>query len=587
VGGYYFPGEEPAVDIELIIDRLELQLIEMFAGDELTDMAGIITGKMNVTGNLASPEISGALTFTDAAFRIAQLNSAYILKNEQVSFDRHNVVLRDFTLEDSFGRIASLDGTVNIKDFDNLILNLEFSTRNFLLMDLPERRGEMYHGTLLVDSDLRIRGSHNSPSVGGRLRLNEGSSFSFVIPQTTPEAIGGEGVVEFIVPGEEDFFRKVTEGEWADELRSGIQIMTVNLNVELDRNTELTVVIDEMAGDFLRLRGGGELNFGIDPGGAINLTGRYNITEGEYMLSFHEVARRRFSIREGSGIIFTGDPMEAELDITAIYTVRTSGEQLLRSTGQADHPRSERARRQLPFLVYLNMEGELMAPGISFELDMPPEHRGAFDGSLMARINAINEDESELNKQVFALLILGSFIHESPFAVGGGPGIAATARTSASQILSQQLNRLSDRHIRGVDINFELESYEIDRGDDAIGRTELQVEISRDFFNDRVRVVVGGNIELEDETHRETRPGEIAGDFTLEYLLTPAGNLLLRGFRTREYGDLIEGELTTTGIALVFSRSYTRFRDLFRREAEDEMVPMPGVENHNVTDGSK
>ncbi len=577
LSGDYFPGEDPRVVMELVLDNIDMQLIEMFAADEITDVSGIITGKIHVEGSLSSPVITGEMNFTGAGFRVNQLNAVYFLKDEQIIFDRQWVRLDKFTIEDSFGRTAGIDGTINIEDFNNLVFNINFSTDNFQLMDLPARRGEMFYGTIIMDSDLRLRGSHLSPSVTGRLRLREGSTFSFIVPQMAPEAIGGEGVVEFLSPDQEDFHRLVIAREGPDELRSAIEILDISLNIELDRETKLSVIIDETAGDYLELQGGGMLTFGIDPGGAITLTGRYEIVEGEYMLSFHEVARRRFSIREGSNIIFTGDPMEAELDITAIHEVRTSGNELLRSV-HGDQPRGERGTRQFPFLVYLNMQGELMSPDISFALDMPPEHRGAMDGSLMARINVINEDESELNKQVFALLILGSFIHESPFAAGGGPGIAATARSSASQILSQQLNRLSDRYVRGVDITFDLESYEVNRADEAVGRTELQVEVSRDFFDERVRVVVGGNIELEDETHRETRPGDIAGDFMLEYLLTPGGNLLLRGFRTREYGDLIEGELTTTGVSLVFSRSFTRFRDLFRRLGEVNGPPDPGIE---------
>jgi hypothetical protein len=577
LSGDYFPGEDPRVVMELVLDNIDMQLIEMFAGDEITDVSGIVTGKIHVEGNLSGPAITGEMNFTGAGFRVTRLNAVYFLKDEQIIFDRQRVRLDNFTIEDSFGRTAGIDGSINIEDFNNLVFNISFSTDNFQLMDLPERQGEMFYGTILMDSELRLRGSHLSPSVTGRLRLREGSTFSFVVPQTAPEAIGGEGVVEFISPDHEDFHRIVIARDETDELRSAIEIMDISLNIELDRETELRVIIDEMAGDYLELQGGGMLTFGIDPGGAITLTGRYEIVEGEYMLSFHDLARRRFSIREGSNIIFTGDLTEAELDITAIHEVRTSGNELLRPV-HGDQPRGERGTRQFPFLVYLNMQGELMSPDISFALDMPPEHRGAMDGSLMARINVINEDESELNKQVFALLILGSFIHESPFAVGGGPGIAATARSSASQILSQQLNRLSDRYVRGVDITFDLESYEVNRADEAVGRTELQVEVSRDFFDDRVRVVVGGNIELEDETHRETRPGDIAGDFMLEYLLTPGGNLLLRGFRTREFGDLIEGELTTTGVSLVFSRSFTRFRDLFRQLEEDNGPPDPGIE---------
>lgn len=571
--GDFFPGEIPSVDIEVLMENLDMSLIEMFAGDELTDVSGTISGKINVTGSLESPEITGEMNFHEAGFRVTQLNATYLLKEEQIRFDQHRVTFPNFIIRDYAGRTATIDGNVNIEDFDNLILNLDFNTGNFMLMDLPRRRGEMYYGTILIDSDLRIRGGHLNPSVSGTLRLREGSDFTFIVPQTTPEAIGGEGVVEFIPPQEEEFFRRVVEREEADELRSSLEVMTVALNVELDRETQLSVIIDEIAGDYLELQGGGVLSFDIDPGGAINLTGRYEIVEGEYMLSFHEVARRRFGIREGSSIVFTGDPLDAELDITAVYTVRTSPEQLMRPVGGGNISDGG-VRRQLPFMVYLNLEGELMAPNISFGLDMPPEHQDAFEGSLMARINAINEDESERNKQVFALLILGSFIHESPFATGDGPGIATTARSSASQILSQQLNRLSDRYVRGVDISFELESYEVNRDDAAVGRTELQVEVSRRFFDDRIRVMVAGNVELEDDTHRETSPGDIAGDFTLEYLLTPAGDLLLRGFRRKEYGDIIDGELTTTGLSVVFSKSFTRFRDLFRRE-DETAVPFP------------
>jgi translocation and assembly module TamB len=571
--GDFYPGEEPTVELEIVLEKIDMRLIGMFAGDELANVGGTITGNIQVGGNIASPRVTGEINFSDAGFTVTQLNASYYLRDEQIRFDQNIVRFQGFTIRDAFGRTASINGTVNTTDFDNIVFNLNLSTSNFLLMDLPERRGEMYHGTIIMDSNLNLSGSHLSPAVSGRLRLREGSSFTFVLPQPDPEAIGGEGVVEFISPDEEGFHRLVAERDEADELRSSLEVMTISLNLEIDRETIMRVVIDELAGDFLEIQGGGVLSFGIDPGGAINLTGRYEIIEGEYVLSFHEVARRRFTIREGSNIVFTGDPMQSELDITAIYSVRTSPEQLMRPVGRGDQVRDERARRQLPFLVYLNLQGELMSPEISFELDMPPEHQDAFDGALMARLNAINEDESERNKQVFALLILGNFIHESPFAAGGGPGIAATARSSASQILSQQLNRLSDRYIRGVDISFELESYEVDRDDEAIGRTELQVEISRDFFNDRVRVMVGGQIEIEDETHRETRPGDIAGDFMIEYLLSPGGDLLLRGFRQREYGDIIEGELVTTGVSLVFSRSYTRFRDLFRLNGDT--VPLP------------
>ena len=579
IEGNYFAGEEPSVDIEVYLERLNLALAEVFAGGNVTNIGGSISGNMEITGPVSSPGITGVLNINETEFRVPALNAGYFLRDERISFDKQTVNLQNFTLEDSLGRQAQLNGNVNISDFENLILNIDLSTRDFLLMDLPERRGDIYYGHILMDSDLRLRGSHLSPTVIGRLRLNEGSSFTFVLPQDDPEAVGAEGVVEFIEPGDTLLLEMAERRSEAEGLTAPIQTINIDLNLEIDRETVLKLIIDDIAGDFLEVQGGGVLNFGIDPGGKITLAGRYDIVEGEYLLTFYDIITRNFDIASGSSILWTGDPLDAQMDITAIYSHRTSARELMRSHTGTDQTRSATLRQQFPFLVSLSMEGNLMAPDISFGLDMPEEYQNAMDGEIMQRIEEINLNESELNKQVFALLILGSFLQENPLDFGGGSGIGATARSSGSQILTQQLNRMSDRYIRGVDINFELESYEDFSDGEASGRTELQMEVSRDFFDDRFRVTVGGNIELEDETRRETNAADIAGDFSLEYLLTPEGEFIIRGFRNRDFGDLIERDIVETGVAIMFSKSFNRFRDIFKRDEEDLQFPDPEEEN--------
>ena len=569
VHGTWLPGEEPRADIDILLEKLDLPLIESFTGGNLTHLEGFVTGSMKMTGNPANPFITGELNIRETAFRVPALNAGYFLRNERISFDRQNIRLQNFILEDSLGRRAGINGNVNFSSFDNLIFNLDLSTRNFMLMNLPAGRNDMYHGHILMDSDLRLRGNHLNPSLEGRLKFNEGSSFSFLVPQSDPEPIGDEGVVEFFHGENGLFYRMAADPDRQDELVSSLERLNISLNIELDRQSEISVIIDETAGDRLELKGGGVLSFGVDPGGRIKLAGRYEIVEGQYLLTFYDVIRRNFRIRPGSNIVWTGNPLEAEIDITAIYSLRTDAQELMRTHPGADQAYAGRLRQQYPFIVYLMIKGDLMQPEISFEIDMPPEHRSALDGSLMARINDINRNESELNKQVFALLILGSFIQENPLASVGGPGIITTARSSASQILSQQLNRMSDRYIKGVDINFEIESYEEFIDGQPAGRTELQMEVSRNFFDERVRITVGGNIELEDEMHRQTSTGDIAGDFTIEYLLTPEGTLIIKGFRIKDYGDIIEGNITKTGVSLIFSRSYNIFRELFRRREED------------------
>ena len=110
----------------------------------------------------------------------------------------------------------------------------------------------------------------------------------------------------------------------------------------------------------------------------------------------------------------------------------------------------------------------------------------------------MREDENELNKQVFALLLLGRFVQENPFASsGGGGGIEDSVRESASRILTDQLNQLAGSLIKGVDINFGVTSGTDYSTGTAANRTDLNVTVSKKLLNDRLRVNVGSNFELE------------------------------------------------------------------------------------------
>lgn len=93
--------------------------------------------------------------------------------------------------------------------------------------------------------------------------------------------------------------------------------------------------------------------------------------------------------------------MEAEVDLTAMYEVRTSPIDLVADqlTGLSDQDKNM-YQQLLPFQLYMYMKGELLKPEITFSLDLPPNERGALNGSVYAKLNQLNENESDLNKQV-------------------------------------------------------------------------------------------------------------------------------------------------------------------------------------------
>ena len=196
---------------------------------------------------------------------------------------------------------------------------------------------------------------------------------------------------------------------------------------------------------------------------------------------------------------------------------------------------------------------------------MPVDERSAFGGNVYARLQDINTRESDLNKQVFALLILKRFIADDPFENQAGGGLESTARRSVSKILSEQLNRMSE-NIKGVELSFDIKSYEDYTSGQAQGQTELELGVSKSLLNERLVVKVSGNIDIEGQNSNRDATDYI-GDLALEYRITPDGRFRITGFRNSDY-DMIDGELTETGAGLIYIKDYNSFRELFKANAE-------------------
>jgi hypothetical protein len=176
-----------------------------------------------------------------------------------------------------------------------------------------------------------------------------------------------------------------------------------------------------------------------------------------------------------------------------------------------------------------------------------------------------------MNKQVFALLLLNRFVTENPFA-SSGPGITAEsfARQSASKLLAEQLNNLAAGLIEGVDINFDVNSYDDYSSGNALTRTDLNVNLSKRLLNDRLQVTVGSNFELEGGTNANENASNLIGNLSAEYRLSKDGRYMLRAYRKNEYQGIIDGYIIETGVGFVITLDYNRFRNLFVGKKERE-----------------
>ncbi|WKX78555.1 translocation/assembly module TamB domain-containing protein [Zobellia laminariae] len=266
-----------------------------------------------------------------------------------------------------------------------------------------------------------------------------------------------------------------------------------------------------------------------------------------------------------------GDPTDAKLDVTAVYNIETSAESLMSSvTSSEDASVSSKYNEVLPFIVYLNVDGELMQPELSFGLDMPEDEQGALSGAVYGRVQQLNAQEAELNKQVFSLLALSRFYPDSG-SDGSSGGTAAIARDNVNKVLSGELNSFSDKVFgnTGVEVGFDLDSFTDYQGDSPEDRTQLNISAKKKLFDDRLVVSAGSAVDVEGSAQSEDEATPIIGNVSLEYSLTKDGRYRLRGFRKSEYENIIDGQLIVTGMAVIFNREFNKFSQLFNPVKKD------------------
>lgn len=583
-GNYYMkPVNGNDFNFDLDIRKLPFETIEAASMGAVRDAEGNLSGNFSIAGTASAPNVDGRLNFNNAGFFLTMLGSYFTIDKEAIVVNDRGIRLNTFTIRDSANNRLVIDGTAGTNNFVNYDLDLTVRADDFRAINTTKAQNDLYYGQLYFNTNLHIGGTETSPVVDGSLRVNEKTNLTMVLPQTEPGLIDREGVIKFVdmdAPFNDTLFQQTLARYDSTMNYSAITGFDIAVNIEVVREAIFNVVIDEANGDLLNLRGEALLTGGIDPSGKITMTGTYEIEEGSYELSFNFL-RRRFEIKQGSMITWTGEPTEAQLDVTAIYVANTSPIDLV--VNQISDPGLRGYYQQkLPFQVELTMEGELMQPNLSFNIVLPQETSIPLSNEVLStvrtRLEQIRTEPSELNKQVFALLLLNRFVSENPFessGEGGGFNAASFAKQSVSKILTEQLNRLAGDLIAGVDINFDLTSSEDYTTGQRRDRTNFSVALSKRLLSDRLKVTVGSNYELEGPQQANQNASNVIGNVSVDYMLSRDGQYLLRGYRKSDYEAVVEGYIIETGLKFIMNIDYNKLGDIFRKSKP------PGEERRN------
>jgi hypothetical protein len=576
-GDYNLSGKNP-MDFTFDVKRLGARTLQAFSFGEIQRADGQMVGQLKVTGDPANPIIRGDLAFEEFNFVPKQLGAPFTIDNQKVSFKGQSVQLSNFTLKDSTGQALTVTGRVLFPDLPNFSYKFNIKANDFLAVNAGRNANDYFYGNAKINASMDISGVNSSYTVNGDVKLVPGSNITVLLPDD--DGVGSE-VQETITFVDRSAPKPEKKKEEVQPVSPSINASSeITLNVEVDDKSELTVLVDELTGDYLRVRGNARLRTGFNASNELFLYGDYNITDGAYELSV-SFAKRKFDLLPGSYIRWTGDPMAGDVDIKAAYTVETSLNGFFDEEQKKSMPDVVTAlKRPMNVILLLYLQNNLVNLKPSFAVGVREEDlnsrgissvdvirsqgvsiikdNGAIENGQLSRFVT----ENDINQEALWLLASGRFNPLKSSNSGGGFSAESVARESVSKLLSDQLNQLAGNAIKGVDLNVGVASeFASETGERS---TELNLGVSKTLLNDRLTLSVGRNFELEDA---QKQSSEIFDNITASYKLSEDGTYRLKAYRANQF-QAIQGFVVETGIGFVVTKDYNNFMELFKKDEE-------------------
>lgn len=558
IAGKYLLKQKKPLDFIISINKIGAKTVEALSFGQLKNARGSLSGLLNLKGDPSKPILDGVLQFDTVSFSLSQLGAIYRIQNQPITFKNSVISFNKFVVADTLGKNLNINGSLSFQNVPNFNYKLNIDTQNFMVLNGSRKDNDFFYGKGFVDANLKIEGVGTKPAIEGNVKVKEGSDITVLLPDREIDKAETDGIVEFVNlknPTLENS-KKIDSSEVATTFNFAEEI---SLNIEVDDKSKLTIVVDELNGDNIKVKGNAQLNTGITPSGQPYILGLYELTSGSYDLSF-QFLKKEFTIKKGSTLLWTGDPMQAQIDITAVYKIEAEVPKAV-TTDKIS------SKNKVPLDVELKMSGNLSSPVIDFKVLIAENAPSDLTNEIEkdGYLKNLEQNPVEMNKQVFALLVLNKFLGEQSSDFFSGINPEAIARQSVSKLLSDQLNLLAGDLIKGIKLDFNLNSTSMSTEAGNKARTDLNIGLSKAFLNDRLKIAVGRNFQLENTVSAATST-EIVDNISLNYSLSRDGRYLFSAYRKNQYQAILDGFVVETGVAFTLTLDYEAFKELFEKK---------------------
>lgn len=537
--GYYETSESGEMDVKFNFNRFRLAALEPFASPIAENLRGLMNGELRLYGKVDKPDIDGELLLPKTALTVSFLQTDYnLVDNPRVLINNQRIAFSDLKLKDTkFGTDGILRGEVRHRNFQDFYIDLYFLAEELLVLNTTSDKGDAYYGTAYATGRIDIKGPPSKVSVLANVSSARKTSFNIPIGGATE--VKNAGYVNFLPPpSQKDSISILNYNFHIDE---GVSL---DFDIDVNPNARVSIILNESTGNKLNANGEGLIKMKLEPNKELELFGTYTVSKGEYQFNLEGLFRKDFVVQQGGTVVWNGDPYQARLDLTAVYTTKANPGII---TGESNGVVT-------PVEVYLYITGLLTNPEINFDIKVPRASTST-QSILSNRLNT----EQAVNQQVFSLLAFNSFTPPSNFFAGAQSGI------NQWDIIANQaaafLNKFTGDY--RVSLSYQPAS---EIGTDASGgisNEEIEVGLSKNFFDERLTVNSSVEVPLNENNNG------IAGDFELIYNLTEDGRIRAKAFNrsvdNRFSVNISQQQLYQQGMGLSFKTDFNTYSEVWRR----------------------
>lgn len=527
------------------IPKFNIALINPF----LAGIAGNPVGDANVDIMISNPkkflEINGEVDIPSLDATIIPTNVRYNISGKAI-IKENQYSLENGLVTDAFGGKGVLTAWMTNEKYKKVKYSIGVKANKLLGLNTTEQDNSQFYGRAFATGDVLINGDRNKITLSVDATASKRSTFFLPLGGRT---ISEVSFIKFAEPPKE--VAKTHRQRAQKEVSKNTTSFEMKMRLTATPLLETEIVMDPLTGSSIKATGNGLIDIDIQPANEVfTINGEYTIDKGTYrfILPNFNLVDKLFTIKNGSWIRWNGDPLNATLNVDAIYSLKASLAPLLGDQAGMSN--------RVGVDCVMALKGELTQPDITLGVEVP--NAGPEEQSVLKSV--LNTQEA-ISTQLFFLLFTNSFYATSAGTTAGDIGQLG-ATTTGIEFLTSQINNIFSSEKLNFGINYRPLS--------DLSSNEFEFDISAPILNNKLYIDVTGNYNFMDNTHSlvGSNQSNWSGDVYLTWLLNNSGNLSLKAFtKTLDTFDENQG-LQESGVGIYLKSDFDTFKDLKLRYKE-------------------